>query len=99
MGVFTPAEREAHILNTVQLMDAVQRVEEEENGYRFSFPNETELIARLAEFIANERLCCPFLKFVLTVTMQDEPLSLSLTGPAGTQEFLREEFSRTFNQP
>jgi hypothetical protein len=92
MGVFTPAQRDAHILTTTQLIQRVQSVQEVENGYAFIFPNEIELITRIAEFIANERLCCPFLKFTLNILSNDEPISLILTGPVGTPEFLRAEF-------
>ena len=96
MGVFTPAEREAHIQNITELIQVIQSVQEVENGYKFSFPNETEFIAKVAEFISNERLCCPFLGFTLSVNSISEPLSLSLTGPVGTQEFLRAEFDGAF---
>jgi len=96
MGVFTPAQHETHILNTTQLVRAVRNVQEVENGFTFTFPNETELISRISEFISNERLCCPFLKFTLTVFSVDEPVSLSLSGPIGTQDFLRAEFSGVF---
>jgi hypothetical protein len=92
MDVFTPAQRESHIQTTAQLSQAVRRVQEVENGYEFTFPNETEFISRIAEFISNERLCCPFLKFTLNVVSNSEPVSLSLVGPIGTQEFLRAEF-------
>lgn len=93
MGALTPAQRESHIQTTKQLIHAVQGVQEVENGYAFTFPNETELISRIAEFISNERLCCPFLKFTLNVLSDSEPISLSLIGPIGTQEFLRAEFN------
>jgi hypothetical protein len=92
MGVFTPAQRESHIRATTQLIQAVQAVQEVANGYELKFPNETEFILKIAEFVSNERLCCPFLEFTLNVIANDEPVSLSLTGPAGTQEFLRAEF-------
>lgn len=92
MGIFTPAQRESHIQTTTELIQAVQNVQEIENGYEFTFPNETEFISRIAEFISNERLCCPFLKFTLNIVSNTEPVSLSLTGPLGTQEFLRAEF-------
>jgi hypothetical protein len=92
MNVFTPAQREAHIQTTTQLVEAVRSIQEVENGYEFSFPNETEFISRIAEFIAGERLSCPFLKFTLNVVSNIEPVSLSLVGPVGTQEFLRAEF-------
>jgi hypothetical protein len=93
MGVFTSHQRQAHIQVTTELIQAVQSVEEIGNGYEFLFPNETEFISKIAEFIANERLCCPFLKFALNIASNREPISLSLTGPMGTQEFLRAEFS------
>ena len=93
MGVFTPVQRESHIETTTQLIQAVQGVQELDNGYELVFPNKTELISKITEFIANERLCCPFLKFTLNVVSNTEPVSLALTGPSGTQEFLRAEFN------
>lgn len=92
MGVFTPAQRESHIEATAGLIRAVQSAQEIENGYEFTFPNETNVISRIAEFIANERLCCPFLNFTFKVFSNSELISLSLTGPIGTPEFLRAEF-------
>ena len=96
MDVFTSAQREAHIQTTTELIQARQSVQEVKNGYEFTFPNETEFITKIAEFISNERLCCPFLKFTLNILSNREPLSLSLTGPIGTQEFLRAEFDGAF---
>ena len=96
MTVFTPQERELHIQATQALLQSLQNIHEVENGYEFSFPNETEIITRLAEFISKERLCCPFLDFVLKVPPGNEPITLLLTGPEGTQEFLRAEFSEAF---
>jgi hypothetical protein len=98
MGIFTPEQREAHILNTIQLMKRIENIQDVEQGYEFTFPNETELIFKVAEFIANERLCCPFLNFVLGVNANHEQISLSLTGPLGTQEFLRAEFEGAFHE-
>ena len=92
MSVFTPAQRESHIRKTTELLRAVQSVQGVENGYELRFPNETEFITQIAEFISNERLCCPFLNFTLNVASDKEPVSFTLTGPIGTQEFLRAEF-------
>jgi hypothetical protein len=96
MNVFTPVQRENHIQTTIQLMQGLQSIEELDNGYKFIFPNKTELITKIAEFISNERLCCPFLEFDLNIISNSETISLSLVGPAGTQEFLRAEFSGAF---
>jgi len=96
MSVFTPAERELHIQNISNMLHSLQNVHEAENGYEFSFPNSSEIIAGVAEFISKERLCCPFLEFTLRVSPHNEPISLILIGPEGTQEFLRLEFSEAF---
>jgi len=96
MGVFAPSQREAHIQTTTELIQAVQSVLDIENGYEFRFPNETEFISKIAEFISNERLCCPFLEFTLNVVSNSELVFLSLTGPLGTQEFLLAEFNGAF---
>ena len=98
MDVFSPVERENHIRNTTQLFRTVQDLREAENGFIFIFPqiNGSENIARFAEFIYNEQRCCPFLEFTLKIAPNDEPISLLLTGPEGTREFLHEEFSEAF---
>ena len=96
MGVFTSTQREAHIQNTHQLIQSVRSIGELENGYEFIFPGESRIISMVSEFILNERLCCPFLKFTMNVDSNDEPITLSLTGPIGTQEFLRAEFEGVF---
>ena len=96
MDVFTPDQRELHVETTMYLIQAVQSIQEVENGYQFTFPNETEFISGIAGFISNERLCCPFLEFSLHVVSNSKPISLALTGPAGTPEFLRLEFKEVF---
>ena len=95
LDVFTPAERESHIQTTLQLYQTVQAIREAEYGYEFIFPHTTEL-TKLAEFIAKEKMCCPFLDFALRIAPDKEPISLTLTGPEGTREFLREEFAEAF---
>jgi hypothetical protein len=96
MDVFTPEQREHHIGVTTQLVKTIQRVREIQNGYEFLFPNESQYISGIAEFIANEQLCCPFLEFGLTVRSSEPSIILALTGPVGTQEFLRVEFEEVF---
>ena len=96
MDVFTPVQRQNHVQTTIRLIEGLQSVEELKNGYKFMFPNETEFIYKIAEFISNERLCCTFLEFNLNIRSNSEPISLSLIGPAGTQEFLQAEFNGAF---
>jgi len=96
MNVFTPTERENHIQSTLKLVQTMQGIHEVPNGFEFIFPSGTSSMTKLAEFISNERLCCPFLEFTLRITPNAEPIFLALTGPKGTQEFLRAEFSEAF---
>jgi hypothetical protein len=96
MDVFSPAERENHIQTATQLFQTVQRIQDEERGYEFIFPGESATLIQLAEFISKERLCCQFLEFTLKIVPNYETTSLLLTGPEGTREFLRAEFSEAF---
>ena len=96
MNVFTPLERESHIQTATQLFQSVQQIHEIEQGYEFIFPGESTTLIKLAEFISKERLCCPFLEFNIQLTPNYGTTSLLLTGPEGTQDFLREEFSEAF---
>jgi hypothetical protein len=97
MSVFSPIERGRHIENTRGLFKVVKGIREARKGYDFIFPMNFETMSRLAEFIVNERLCCPFLEFHLRVAPGDETILLSLTGPRNTPEFLRMEFSEAFS--
>ena len=46
-----------------------------------------------AEFIALERLCCPFLNFGLEIKAEGGPVWLRLSGREGVKAFIREEIS------
>jgi len=96
MDVFTTEELENHMQSTVQLYQSVKDIRESKNGYEFVFPNDSDIITGLAEFISNERLCCPFLDFTLMVSPNNEPISLLLSGPEGTKEFLQAELHEAF---
>ena len=96
MTVFTPTKRDQHVQATRDLLGSLQGIQPVKAGFEFLFASKTEIILQLAEFIANERKCCPFLEFRLNILPNEQPISLTLTGPEGTPEFLREEFSEAF---
>lgn len=79
-------QRENELLQKVR--SAAQEIEEREDGFAYRFPSNATLLADLFSLIQLEHLCCPFLKFTLTVTAGDGPIWLELTGPAGTKQFL-----------
>jgi hypothetical protein len=59
------------------------------NGYAFRFP--ADALDELAQFVSRERRCCPFLGFEIVVPPVEGRVSLRLTGPDGTREFLAAE--------
>ncbi len=58
------------------------------SGHRFSFPATDDTLALLVRTIEAERRCCRFLRFQITVEPDEGQMSVELTGPAGTREFL-----------
>jgi hypothetical protein len=83
--------RRADLLTTFQ--GALLETRELDDGYAYRFPSGANWISELAQLIAFERECCPFLRFNLRVEPANGPLWLELTGPAGTKEFLQTLFS------
>jgi hypothetical protein len=73
------------------LADLLQRAEHHEfteDGLRLHFSAGTDTVAALARVVDGERHCCRFLRFVITVEPDEGPVSLELSGPAGTRDFV-----------
>lgn len=67
-----------------------ERVKPSDQGVQVSIdPSD---LAEIGEFLALERLCCPFLDFTLTVPARDGVVTLHISGPEGSGEFLRSTF-------
>jgi hypothetical protein len=62
------------------------------NGSRLRFAAEGEILLDIARTIDAERQCCRFLQFTVTVEPDAGPITLDLTGPTGTREFLAAMF-------
>lgn len=86
------AVRQEHFAAVPIIFQAVQEVKELTNGYAFRFANESSMFMGLAQFIENERRCCPFFGFVLEVEPGGGPLWLRLTGGEGVKQFLATTF-------
>jgi hypothetical protein len=63
-----------------QLRADVEVVMELEGGYDFRHSPDTKVLLAIAEFVANERLCCPFFEFGITVERAGGPVWLRMTG-------------------
>jgi hypothetical protein len=68
---------------------AVIATEELPDGYVFQVAGGKKWMGVVREAIVAERECCPFLTFQLTAQPNMEPVSVRVTGPAGTKDFLK----------
>jgi hypothetical protein len=68
---------------------AVIATEELPDGYVFRAPGDKKWMGVVWEAIVAERECCPFLTFELTAQPNMGPVSVRVTGPAGTKDFLK----------
>jgi hypothetical protein len=80
-------KREATLL--AQFKSALIATEELPDGYVFRVPGDKKWMAVVWELMVAERECCPFLTFELTAQPNMGPVSVRVTGPAGTKEFLK----------
>ena len=92
LTALSAAEREHHKELSKVMHAAVKEIRELPNGYGFSFSGERRSILFLSEWIALERLCCPFFSFQLEVRSEGQPIWLRITGRDGVKEFMQSEF-------
>ncbi len=91
MGAVAPGRRAQHMATAKQLFRAVTDVQGLPDGYAFRLPHESDMLVQAAEFIALERLCCPFFGFALEVEPEGGACWLHLTGREGVKPFIRAE--------
>lgn len=75
------------------LAELVARAEERrltEEGAVLVFAGEPGVGALVTQAIEAERACCRFLRFELTFAEDLGPITVAITGPAGTRDFLQD---------
>ncbi len=85
------AERRAALLP--QILDCVQQVKEVDGGYSLKFMADLETMILVMDWLLLERTCNAFLRFKLSIESNAGPSWVDITGPAGTQDFLKTEFA------
>jgi hypothetical protein len=93
MTAIAPDERPKHLATSRELFSRIEEFRELPNGYEFRLAEGPELITKLAEFVSLEKLCCPFLTFVIEIEAEGGPVWLRLTGRDGVKAFIREEIA------
>ena len=69
------------------------------DGYSLRFsPADDDTLMLIARAVDAERHCCRFLRFNITVEPGGGPISLELTGPPGTSEFIASLFDAPANR-
>ena len=87
-SAIAPAEREAHAAVSQEIFSksTILAIKELANGYGFQLPLESAMLLKVAQFVANERLCCPFFTFSMVV---DAELWLHLTGTDEVKGYIK----------
>ena len=93
MTVIRPEQRPAHLATSRDLFSQIEELRELSNGYEFRFASESSLLLKLAEFVSLEKLCCPFLSFMIEVDAEGGPVWLRMIGRDGVKAFIREEIN------
>ena len=71
-----------------ELLRRATKHEELEDGHRLEFASDGDTLLTIARIVDAERQCCRFLRFQVMAQPDGGPISLELTGPRGTREFL-----------
>src|SRR5581483_3633198 len=95
LEALTPSERERRAKLAAEFARAVIARAELRDGFEFRLdPDKLDLPA-MAEWIAFERRCCPFLNFRIELRAEGGKVTVALTGAAGVKEFLAAELLGT----
>lgn len=85
-------ERAGHFALAKQLFGRLAIAQQDlPDGYAVHFP--AAVFDEIAKFVANERRCCPAIRFEIDVKSAGERIILRMSGPEGAREFLRAELS------
>jgi hypothetical protein len=79
------ARREGLLSELLRRADEHQELPE---GHRLRFAASEDTLTTIAQAVEAERACCRFLRFQITVEPDGGPISLELSGPPGTREFI-----------
>ncbi|MGH9773879.1 MAG: hypothetical protein ACRD50_02910 [Candidatus Acidiferrales bacterium] len=75
-----------------ELKAAREDTNELADGYAYRLDSRKAPLADVAEWVAQERRCCPFFDFEIALERDGGPLWLKLRGKEGVKQFIRDEF-------
>ena len=90
LNALSVTERARHFVQLGPMLRSRRTaVRELPDGYEFQFPGDKATVAMLTEWIAQERLCCPFFDIELRLDRENGPARMRLTGREGTKAFIQ----------
>lgn len=90
-GTFTESERRQWRQVGERLLGSARSRRDLANGYAFEFDPAPETLSDLAQFVAFESRCCPFVDFTIQVPSGARPTVFEMTGGDGVKEVLAAE--------
>ena len=58
------------------------------DGLRLRFEPSSDALSSIVRAVDAERRCCRFLRFTIAIEPDEGPVTVDLTGPPGTREFV-----------
>jgi hypothetical protein len=93
MSALTDEQWKRHRELYRQLRADVEEVRELEDSYAFRYSADGGVLLAIAQFVANERLCCPFFEFEIAVGRGGGPVWLRITGEGQAKRVLEAEMA------
>jgi len=82
-------QRKATVIASLKKKIIVKK--ELSNGFSYKFAGSDAIVDELTTFVKTERLCCDFFDFHLTVKGDGSFAWLTITGPKGARDFIKNE--------
>jgi len=93
----SPTERIRHFDELGPMLRSLRKsIRELPDGYAFEYPTDAASIKLVVEWVAGERLCCPFFDIDLRLEREGGAFWMSLTGRDGVKQFIKSDFSSWF---
>ncbi|HEX7265301.1 MAG TPA: hypothetical protein VF383_14090 [Candidatus Dormibacteraeota bacterium] len=95
LSTLTDDQRIRLIAVSAEVFGAASEVRELPNGFALAYRHASpELIAKVAEFIAYDRLCCAFLEHAMVSEPAGGPMWLKISGGRGAKEVIADDVRR-----
>jgi hypothetical protein len=96
-AALSPQARKRHFDELSPALRARKKsIRELRDGFEFEFPADTATFQLVSEWVAGERMCCPFFDIDVHLERERGSLWLRLTGRKGVKQFIQADFARWF---